>query len=31
MQTQGVFNPDYTSNVYVSSVNFKLNLIESVD
>lgn len=31
MQTQGTFNPDYTANVYVSSVNFRINLIESVD
>lgn len=31
MQTQGAIGPDYTANVYVSSVNFKVNLIESVD
>jgi hypothetical protein len=31
MQTTGTFNPDYSKNVYVLPVNFRLNFIESVD
>lgn len=31
MQTVGGINPDYTSNSYILPVNFKFNMVESVD